>query len=53
MHFPEGNMTFGGETGELHGTTARLVKRTGAALVTYRGRGYLPSLADPDSDEVL
>ena len=37
--FPEGNMTFGGETGELHGTTARLVKRTGAALVTYRMEG--------------
>jgi 1-acyl-sn-glycerol-3-phosphate acyltransferase len=37
--FPEGNMTFGGETGELHGTTARLIKRTGAALVTYRMEG--------------
>jgi len=37
--FPEGNMTFGGETGELHRTTARLVKRTGAALVTYRMEG--------------
>ena len=32
-------MTFGGETGELHGTTARLIKRTGAALVTYRMEG--------------
>jgi len=37
--FPEGNMTFSGETGELHRTTARLVKRTGAALVTYRMEG--------------
>ncbi len=37
--FPEGNMTFGGETGGLHRTTARLVKRTGAALVTYRMEG--------------
>ena len=37
--FPEGNMTFGGETGELHGTTARLIKHTGAALITYRMEG--------------
>jgi 1-acyl-sn-glycerol-3-phosphate acyltransferase len=37
--FPEGNITFSGETGELHGTTARLIKRTGAALVTYRMEG--------------
>ena len=36
---PEGNITFSGETGELHGTTARLIKRTGAALVTYRMEG--------------
>ncbi|NLC45485.1 MAG: hypothetical protein GX783_14540 [Clostridiales bacterium] len=40
--FPEGNMTFGGETEELHATTAKLIKHTGAGLVTYRMvGGYL------------
>lgn len=37
--FPEGNTTFSGETGELHETTAKLIKHTGAALVTYRMEG--------------
>lgn len=37
--FPEGNMTFGGETEELHATTAKLIKHTGAGLVTYRMEG--------------
>ncbi|HHY81726.1 MAG TPA: hypothetical protein GX505_03480 [Clostridiales bacterium] len=37
--FPEGNMTFGGETGELHRTTAKLIKHAKAALVTFRIHG--------------
>ncbi len=37
--FPEGNMTFGGETEELHATTAKLIKHTGAGLITYRIEG--------------
>jgi 1-acyl-sn-glycerol-3-phosphate acyltransferase len=37
--FPEGNMSFSGETGQLHETTAKLVKYTGAALITYRMEG--------------
>ncbi len=37
--FPEGNMTFSGETEELHTTTAKLVKHTGAGLITYRMEG--------------
>ena len=32
--FPEGNMTFSGETEELHATTAKLIKHTGAGLIT-------------------
>ena len=37
--FPEGNMTFSGETEELHATTAKLIKHTGAGLITYRMEG--------------
>lgn len=40
--FPEGKMTWTGETDRLHATTARLIKRSGAALVTFRMiGGYL------------
>ncbi len=37
--FAEGNMSFTGRTCEIHPTVGRLVKMSGATLVTYRLRG--------------
>jgi len=40
--FPEGTRSFDGQTAKLHSTTGRLVKISGAGLVTYRiSGGYL------------
>lgn len=40
--FPEGNRSFNGKTGEIFGATGKLVKTSGAALVTYKiTGGYL------------
>jgi 1-acyl-sn-glycerol-3-phosphate acyltransferase len=37
--FPEGNTSFNGETGEIHPSIGKLVKRAGVTLVTYRFMG--------------
>ncbi|HZK34679.1 MAG TPA: lysophospholipid acyltransferase family protein [Bacillota bacterium] len=40
--YPEGKMTWTGETDVFHPTTARLIKRSGVALITFRKvGGYL------------
>jgi 1-acyl-sn-glycerol-3-phosphate acyltransferase len=42
--FPEGTRSFDGTTDELHPTTGRLIKISGATLITYRLQGgYLTS----------
>ena len=42
--FPEGTRSFDGTTEELHPTTGRLIKMSGASLITYRLQGgYLTS----------
>ncbi|MBR4956073.1 MAG: 1-acyl-sn-glycerol-3-phosphate acyltransferase [Clostridia bacterium] len=42
--FPEGSRSFDGTTEELHPTTGRLIKMSGASLITYRLQGgYLTS----------
>ncbi|MCF0121059.1 MAG: 1-acyl-sn-glycerol-3-phosphate acyltransferase, partial [Oscillospiraceae bacterium] len=48
--FAEGNRTWNGETGEVFQSTARLVRRSGASLVTFRlTGGYLTSPRWSDS----
>jgi hypothetical protein len=42
--FAEGDMSWNGQTGRLHPTTARLIKASGGSMVTYRlTGGYLSS----------
>jgi 1-acyl-sn-glycerol-3-phosphate acyltransferase len=42
--FPEGTCTWSGETAEVIQSTAKLIKKAGVALITYRVTGGYPSL---------
>jgi 1-acyl-sn-glycerol-3-phosphate acyltransferase len=42
--FPEGSCTWSGETSEVIQSTAKLIKKAGVALITYRVTGGYPSL---------